>query len=231
MTQHRADPLDFAQLYQHLAARSLADQAITAQRYRDLIQRASTGGVDPARFRREYDRLVSEQSSRLAQELAELSASYYQSLLDLNRRYVDQLFDNLVEPDASNGDERVDERRPHESTRPEPQPATTTLELRLAGRVGDGVEAALSIENKRGQPANVTFLISDLMADDGGSPFRAPLHIEPPRLHLKPYEEAPVTLTLPLEPELFTANAVYRGTVLVRGHDDLELLLIIDVSE
>jgi hypothetical protein len=215
-----AEHTDFVRLYEQLAARSLADQALIAQRYRDLIQRASAGEIDPVRLRSEYDRLMTERSAALAKDLAALGASFYQSLLDLNRQYVDRLFDDLIAPGRPNGHSHhdEDERR------------AATMELHLSGALGDDLEASFAIENKRAEAADVVFLISDLTADDG-EPVRAHVRIEPPRLRLGGHDEAGVTLRLPLDPDLFTAGGRYRGVVLVRGHDDLELQLSVDVSE
>lgn len=49
--------------------------------------------------------------------------------------------------------------------------------------------------------------------------------IVPPRFTLDPREERLVMLVLPLLPELFTPGQHYRAEIVVRGHDDLELIL------
>ena len=81
------------------------------------------------------------------------------------------------------------------------------------------------IENRYAEPAEVSFLISDLTPTDGGEPFRSDLRVDPPAVALSPGEERAVQLALTIDAARFSPGCVYEATVLVRGHEDLELAI------
>jgi hypothetical protein len=219
------DAAQFASLLQELTARSMGDQVRAMQRYRELLQDLAAGRVDPAALRARYDRLVSEQSAQLARDVSELGMRYYQSMLDLNRAYVDRLFDDLAvsaggaaRPASDGGD----------AAPPPPQ----AVELTLRGRAGEDATASFVVENKRPEPAEVIFLVSDFAAvDDPAAAFRPQLDVTPPRFRLDPHEERDVALRIPLEPAQFAPGQSYRGQVLVRSNDDLTLEVSVEVQE
>jgi hypothetical protein len=224
MPQTYSDPAQFAGLLEELAARSVADQVRTAQRYRDLLQRIAAGDLDAAALRAEHDRLVATNQAELARDLSSLLVRYYEAILDLNRSYVDRLFDQLTwaaSARSSNGEN---------DAAPAPEPPPAAVELALTGRAGGVAEAGFAIENKRPDPAEVVFLVSEFTGPDGEA-FRPDLEIEPPRFELAPQAERTVTLRLPLDREHFKPGGRYRGEVLVRGGEDLELHLSVDVEE
>ena len=215
-----------AGLFEELTARALADQVRAAQRYRDLLHQVAAGEVDIATVRAEFDRLVTAQSADLVRDLTALGARYYQSMLDLNRAYVDRLFDEL----ASTA--RVAPAAAVEDVAPGPGhgAGAEAVELRVRGRPGDVVETGFVVENKRDEPADVVFLLSEFTGG-GGEPFRAPLELDPPRFRLGPNEERAVILRLPLDPVLFGADGRYDAELLVRGRDDQLLRLVVDVDQ
>jgi hypothetical protein len=224
MPQAYSDPAHFAGLLEELTARSVADQVRTAQRYRELLQRIAAGDLDAAALRAEHDRLVAANQTELAHDLSSLLVRYYEAVLDLNRSYVDRLFDQLTWAASARSPSGEHDGAPAA----EPPPAA--VELVLTGRAGGAAEAGFAIENKRPEPAEVTFLVSDFTGPNGEA-FRPELDIEPPRFHLAPQAERRVTLTLHLDPEHFKPGGRYRGEVLVRGGEDLELHLSVEVEE
>jgi hypothetical protein len=222
MAQPYPDAGHLAGALQELAARSVNDQVRAAQRYRELLEQVATGELDAAAVRAQYDRLVQEQSAELARQVGELSIRFYQSILDLNRAYVDRLFDQL----------RVVRPPPDEDGRtaaapPAPAPP---IELGLRGRVGETVETSFVVENKRAEAADIAFLLSEFTGGEG-EPFRVPLELDPPRFRLVGYGERAVALRLALTADLFAPGRRYRAEMLVRGNDDLVLRLVIDVDE
>jgi hypothetical protein len=172
-------------------------------------------------LRAEYERLVAEQTAKLANELTALGVGYYRAVLDLNRASVEQLFDDLVAG--------VRGRSSTDAEVAEPPASPAQVELRLEGRPGDVVETGFTIENKRMEPADVVFLVSDFV-DDTVEPFRARLELDPPRLTVPAGEEREVRLRLDLDPAQFVADREYIAQVLVRGTDELEIRLIVAVT-
>jgi hypothetical protein len=222
VAQAYADYSDFARAVEALTARLVADRVRVAQQYRDLMERVAAGEVDAASLRAEYDRLVAEQSGQLARDLSDLGVRYYESMLNLHRAYVDRLFDHLAAPTRTVS---TNDQAP-----PAPPPTPSIVELHLAGRMGYSVEAAFSIENKREDPADVFFLLSDFTSA-GVEPFRPFLELDPPRLLLEPHEERDVTVRVALDPDRFEAGRRYFAQVLVRGTEELELRLVLDVGD
>jgi hypothetical protein len=228
MSQSYSDPARFADLLQELTARSIADQVRTTQRYRDLLQRIAAGEVDAAALRVEHDRLVAANQAELARDLSTLLVRYYEAILDLNRNYVDRLFEQLgqvAQARSPNGE-------PDAATAqaPTPEPAPLAVELVLTGFPGGVAESGFVIENKREEPAEIVFLVSDFTSPDG-EPFRPELEIAPPRFQLPPQSEGRVALRLHLDPEHFESGRRYRGEVLVRGGEELELQIAVDVQD
>lgn len=221
-----AQPTDanFTGLFEELTARSLSEQVRTAQLYRDLLQRVAAGDLDAAALRAEHDRLFADHQAQLARDIAQLGVRYYESILDLQRAYVDRLFEQL---DAAARTTRGAVPTP-EAAQPEPDPVAVDIALR--GNPGDRVEAGFAVENNRLETAEVVFYASEFSGDDGAV-FRVPLELDPPRILLAPHTEHPVTLALVLDPERFKPGGRYRAQVLVRGGDQLELRLTVDVEE
>ncbi len=215
------EPPDFYRWIQDLTARSVADQTRALQRYNELMQRVLRGELNDPQLREEYTRFAQEESARYASDLAQLSLNYYGALLELGRSYSDRFFDQMLhnrEPRAAAGDGAAAAVTPRQ----------VTLELR--GTAGQEAAAAFVIENKRDAPAEITFLASEFVDTAGGQPFRAPLQIQPVQLSLEPHGEAEVRLRLPLLRELFSPGHQYQATVVVRGYDELELILSVRVN-
>lgn len=222
-----AQPTDanFTGLFEELSARSLAEQVRTAQRYRELLQQVAAGDLDATALRAEHDRLLADHQAQLARDITELGVRYYQSILDLNRAYVDRLFDQLAA--AARTTRREQEPAADEQ---EPEPAPAALAVALRGRPGQRVEAGFAVENNHDEVAEVVFYASEFTGE-GGEVFRVPLELDPPRILLAPHTEHPVTLAVELDPERFLPGARYRAQVLVRGGEQLELHITIEVEQ
>jgi hypothetical protein len=220
---------DIGQWFQNLATRSIADQMRAAQRYAELLQRLGRGELFAQSVRDEYLRFVREETTEYARNLAALSLNYYQALDTLGRTYNDRFFDQVLGA------------RPNE--RPQPAVAEATapdtarhaavprqVELALHAPLGAVATRSFVLENKQAEPAEISFLVSDFVGPAGTEPFRAALQFEPSRFSIAPGEERSVTLRLDLPADQFAPGQRYTATVLVRGYDDLELMLHIWVD-
>jgi hypothetical protein len=225
MAQPHPDYSDFARAFEELTTRSVADQVLVAQRLRDLLQQVAAGEVDLVTLRSQYDRLVTEQAAQLTRDLTTLGVRYYETMLDLNRAYAERLFDDLGAAAGLHNSNNARQAPPAE-----PPPAPAVVELRLRGKAGDWIEDGFVVENKRSEPSQIAFLLSEFTGD-GVEPFRPAVKLEPPRLELDPHEEATVMLRLELDRESFKPGVQYHAQLLVRGTDELELRLVVDVDE
>lgn len=207
------DPQDIGKWIQDLTSRSMAEQARALERYRDLVMRITRGELNEQTVLEEYMRFARDETTRYVRNLATLSLSYYNALLELTRAHNDRFFEQVLGATA-NGNAPVPRDTP-------PQ----RVEMELHAPVGQDITSSFIVENKRTEMAEISFLVSEFVGPAGTAPFRPPLQLKPPRFTLDPREERLVTLVLPLLPELFTPGQHYRAEIVVRGHDDLELIL------
>ena len=207
------DPQDIGKWLQDLTIRSVTEQARALERYRELVMRVTRGELNEQTVLEEYMRFARDETTRYVRNLATLCLSYYNALLELTRTYNDRFFEQLLGTGA-NGN-----APPAQATPPE------RVEVELRAPVGQTLTGSFIVENKRTEMAEISFLISEFVGPQGSAPFRPPLQLKPPRFTLGPREERAVALELPLLPELFAAGQHYRAKIVVRGYDDLELIL------
>lgn len=208
---------DISKWIQELVTRSSRQQAQAIQRLGSLVQRMASGELDQNRVRDEYTHFVQDESTRFVEDLTRLGLSFQTALLELNRKYSERFFDQVLGSSAA-------------PSQPNGQPAARKqVTLALSGSPGDELARKFMIENKRDEAEMVTFLVSEFSADQGGEAFRPPLQLEPARLSLSPGEEKAVTLRLPLLPEFFSPGETYRAEIIARGHREVTLLLSVSV--
>jgi hypothetical protein len=207
------EPQDLGKWIQDLTIRSVTEQARAIERYRDLVQRVVRGELDEQTVREEYMNFAREETTRYISNFATLSLSYYNALLELSRAYNDRFFEHVLGT-ATNGNVTAPR-----ATQPQ------QVEMELHALVGQNITSSFVIENKRTEIAEISFLISEFVGPPGTAPFRPPLQLNPPRFTLDPRGERVVTLHLPLLPELFTPGQRYTAKIIVRGYDDMELIL------
>lgn len=186
-----------------LITRAVDVQLDAAHRYQDWFVQSLVRGPSPRYW------LTS------ARELSHLGVTYYRSMAELGRQIPAQAARRPGgEPDG----------RDHTGS------SGTKLEVALQAPLGAQAHGVVVLANNNTVATDVSFLVSEFEGDDGSPPFRASLMIEPPRLALGPLGEAPVTLAVLLDPAVFRAGARYRGTIMVRGHEDRELRVSVVVE-
>lgn len=213
------DSQDLGQWLQELMTRSVAEQVRATQRYTDLMQRLSRGELNEQTVREEYMHFAREETTRYARNLASLSLSYYNALLEISRNYNDRFFEQVL-GGGLNG--KVDDKA-HTSP-PE------RIELELCASAGKDAASSFVIENRRTEAIDVSFIVSEFTDEQKTVSFRPPLQLQPPRFTIGPHEERVVSVRLPLLTELFSPGQLYTATVIVGGYDNLELLLKVRVE-
>jgi len=184
-----------------------------SESYKALVQRIANGEIDEQTVREEYMRFTREETTGYIRKLASLSLNYYNKLIEIKCTYTDRFFDHILGIAVG-----VDASSPKASP---PQ----RLEMELRGFVGQNITSSFVVENKRTERVEISFLVSEFAGPTGTAPFRPPLQLKPPRFTLDPREEYAVTLMLPLLPELFAPGQHYTANIIVRGYDDMELIL------
>jgi hypothetical protein len=207
---------DLSRLALRLAGQAVQEQVRTLQRYGDLVNRIATGELDERAIRDEAVRFAREETARYLQEVASLGLRHQSALLELERARNDRFFAAL--------EQRLDDG-------PEAVRVPQRVQLSFRGTPGEEVGAAFAIENKRGTVADISFVVSEFVGPSDDPPFRPPLVIDPPSFTLSAGEEQAVHLRLPLTAELFKPGTEYRSIVAVRGYEELELVLVVQVDE
>ena len=220
MSYGTGEPDDLRRLAETLTARVLADQAAITQRYQSLLERVSLGEIDPVRLRLEYNELLQQRSAQLVNELTTLGADYYRAILDLNRRYVEEMLDRLGAGGAM--------AAPAGAAADEGAPTTAHGEISISGQVGETVTASFVVENPEDVQGEVRFFVSDVVAGDGRT--CGPIEVEPTQLWLAAGESAEVHARVALEPERYEAGGRYEGKILARGSRDFEVTVHVLVA-
>jgi hypothetical protein len=218
MTSEQAD---FYKRMQDLTAWSVSEQTLALQRYNDLLQRLLRGELNDPQVREDYLRFVREETTHYMNDLAQLSLGYYSALLELGRNYNDRFFEQVL---------RRREPETHAGHRGEAADKPRQVMLDLRGAAGEEIVASFLIENKNATQAEISFVVSDCVDVTGGSPFKPPLQLFPAQFSLGPLEEVGIKIRLPLVRELFIPGHQYLVTVVVRGYDELELIIRVAVD-
>src|SRR5512132_1585573 len=158
-----ADSGDIYGWLRDVTTRSVAD----IQRYQNLVQSVLRGEISEQQFREGCLSFAREKTDSYLRELGQLSLNYYSSLHQLSRAYADQFFERVLQDQSERG-------------RREPDRQPRRIELPLRGPVNQEARASFAIENKRSEPADISFLLSEFTEVGGGSAFRPRLEFEPP---------------------------------------------------
>jgi len=211
-------PNDFMRSIQELITNSASDQIRSSRQFNDLVQSIARGELNDREVNERVRQFLTEASSRYVNDISQLAISFFSALRTVNRHYNDHFY-NHVTGSSSNGHT------------PENENGTLQrVDMTLTAAVGSDIQQPFVIENRQDQPREVSFAVSEFTEAGGSSSFRAPLQLQPSRFTLRPHDEQVVTMILPLLPEFFAPGKQYVGTVLVRGHENLMLSLLIDVK-
>jgi predicted flap endonuclease-1-like 5' DNA nuclease len=212
------EPQDVSKWIQDLITRTTREQIQAIQRLSNLVQRVSSGELDQRQVREEYSQFVTSESSRYVEDLTRLGLSFQAALLELNRKYSDRFFDQVLGSPL------------HEAAAANNSHARREIELQLMGVRGEEVVKTFVISNKRPEDEVVTFLVSEFIQAGTANAFRPPLQLQPPRLTLRPGEERTVTMRLPLLDELFDSGERYLATIIAKGHQEIAISLLVEVT-
>ena len=100
------------------------------------------------------------------------------------------------------------------------------MALELHAPSGAVASGAFTLENRRDEPAEVSFEVSRWTASDG-SLVDVPVVLSPPELQIAPLASADVTIAVRLVPDVFALDQLYTTSIVVKGYDGLELVLTV----
>jgi hypothetical protein len=201
---------DWTRWHQAFNARLVEQNNQAIGQYQFLLRKVASGELAQEAIQEASRGFVERRTPEYARRAAELNSRFFDGLIKLNQRCVEDLFKHLM-PDTDARERAVD-----------------TLSLPLAGAVGTTVTASLTVENVETERSHVTCSISDFRSTDGSGPsFKAPCVADPVDFWLEPQETRTVTIRLDLKPDLFGIGRSYAATMLIRGTGDEDILVFL----
>jgi len=207
-----ADVNEWTSWYQAVTAYMLEQTQSALARYQSLLERVATGRITPSSIQDYARKFATDRTLLLSRDTANLQLEFFESLLQMNQDFTDDLFAYLAREESSRVNGSIE-----------------SISLDLIGRSGSTVAASLMVENTAARTSEVHCAISEFQKDDGtGLTFRAPLEVEPVEFPLNPGETRAVALRLHLSAQLFAPNQSYTGTLIInQGKQNILVLLTV----
>jgi len=205
-----ADVDEWTSWYQAVTAYMLEQTQSALARYQSVLERVASGRITPSSIQDYARKFAGDRTLLLSRDTANLQLKFFESLLELNQDFADDLFSYLASDESSRANGSIE-----------------SISLDLIGRSGSTVAASLTVENTAAQTSEVHCAISEFRKADGtGLTFRPPLEVDPLEFPLNPGETRPVALRLYLNPDVFVSNQNYTGTLIINQKKQSILVLL-----
>jgi hypothetical protein len=169
------------------------------ERYQADLESVASGALTPVELQ---SRLVEDTTRQSVERLHQMRLAYFdflESVSDLSAAFERDFLDRLL--GGAGG--------------------TSSGQVELRAPLGDRAVAELMVENTRGGPVVVRVAVTDVRRADGiGPAFDPAITIDPDGLMLEPGSTAAVRVSLVMDPQHFTADVRYVGTVQLLRHGD-----------
>ena len=202
-----------------LASRYVSDNVRLWQRYAEGLRRVSEGVMPRAQT-------VSTPAASLgnvpgfAQQLMQLNLTHYSELLNTYAEFTNRMLSTLLQPQESTAAAAAPPRPPS------PPAGSARLELIFDGATGETVSQSFAVANKKTEPIDVAFELTEFVAEEGAAQFRAPVTFAPDTFVLSPGAERIVECRIPLT-SAFVPGTRYMALVRVTGFPALDTALIV----
>jgi hypothetical protein len=203
-----------------LAARYVSDNLRLWQQYGEGLRRVSEGAIPRAdtAARAEVPR---SDIPTFARQLMQLNLTHYSELLNTYAEFTNRILTTVFQaPDAPSVTSAA------ATPSPAPAPAGARIELEFTGVTGESVSQSFAVANKKAEPIDVAFEVTEFVSENGASRFRAPVMFAPDVFVLSPGAERIVECRLALTPA-FVPGTRYLALVRVIGFPALETALIV----
>jgi hypothetical protein len=194
---------EWADWYKAVTAFLAEQNRLAFARYQRLLEKVARGEIAPSSIQDYSAKFIQSRGPVYTQATTELNMRFFEGLLELNRKFTDDLFGRLIHDGPGSTD-------PLES-----------ILLELTGPSGSTASSSLVIDNITNEPSEVWCRFSPFRSTDGSDlALRVPLEVEPARFRLLPGESRSVDVRLNLDPEFFQPGRSYSGTLLVNQGDN-----------
>jgi hypothetical protein len=202
-----------------LASRYVSDNVRLWQRYAEGLRRVSEG-VLPRTQTAATPGASLGNVPIFAQQLMQLNLTHYSELLNTYAEFTNRMLSTVLQPQGS---APAAAAPPHSA----PAPAgSTRLELVFDGAGGATISQSFAVANKKTEPIDVAFELTDFVAEEGAARFRAPVTFTPDTFVLSPGAERIVECRIPLV-AAFVPGTRYMALVRVTGFPALDTALIV----
>ena len=234
-------PQDLRRLVHSTANRMLEESLRNLRQHNEVRRLVARGDLTDLELNAAYHDYERQAGAFYRQAVADLTVRYHASLAELGVDYSRRFYDEILTKYADGVDGRPVGAGPSWSftTSAGGQDATassraTTVDGQRPKRValelhtpsGAVASGAFTLENRRDEPAEVSFEVSRWTASDG-SLMEVPVVLSPPELQIAPLASADVTIAVRLVPDVFALDQLYTTSIVVKGYDGLELVLTV----
>lgn len=197
--------VDVANWFETLSKYASEQSARAIARQQRLMERISSGEISVDRINDQSKRYLAESAPHFMNDVVELGMQFAGRMQRSSTTFAEGLYDRILGAETS--------------MRAEVAPI-----LDLRGASGDGVTAALVVENTRLVPADVICSMSDFVSRSTGETVSAG-DVFPSRFALAPGEARDVSVHLSLSPESFAPATDYFGMLRIAGAGERETIV------
>jgi hypothetical protein len=202
-----------------LASRYVSDNVRLWQRYTEGLRRVSEEVLPRAQAAPRPGGPLGSVPI-LAQQLIQLNLSHYSELLNTYAEFTNRMLSTVLQPQESAA-------TPAAPPPPPSAPAgSTRLELVFEGATGETVSQSFVVANKKTEPIDVAFELTEFVAEEGAAQFRAKVTFAPETFVLSPGAERIVECRIPIG-TAFVPGTRYMALVRVTGFPALDTALIV----
>jgi hypothetical protein len=238
-------PQDLRRLVHSTANRMLEESLRNLRQHNEVRRLIARGELTDLELNAAYHDYERQAAAIYRQAVADLTVRYHASLAELGVDYSRRFYEEVLAKYSSGDGDRQNGAGPSWSFSTtvgrgdgEPSVAAPTaapagdgprpkrVALELHAPLGAVASGAFSLENRRDEPADVSFVVSSWTASDGRV-VDVPVVLSPPELQIAPRASADVTIAVRLLPDVFAPDQLYTTSVVVKGYDGLELLLTV----
>jgi hypothetical protein len=212
-------PDDYSAKIAQLASGYVSDNVRLWQRYGDGLRRVSEGALP----RGDAAGTARSDIPTVAQQVMQLNLTHYSDLLKSYADFTNRLLSTVFQaPAAAPGASAS----PPSAAASTAAGASTPIELTFSGTIGESLSQSFAIANKKAEPIDVAFELTEFVSEEGTSRFRAPVTFVPDVFVLPPGAECVVECRVSLIPA-FVPGTRYMAVVRVAGFPALETALIV----
>ena len=202
-----------------LATRYVSDNLRLWQQYGEGLRRVSEGAIPRADGAAARGEATRSDIPTFARQLMQLNMTHYSELLNTYAEFTNRILTTVFQaPDAPSVTTAA--------ATPSPAPAGARVELEFTGSTGESVSQSFAVVNRKAEPIDVAFEVTEFVSENGASRFRAPVMFAPDVFLLSAGAERIVECRLALTPA-FVPGTRYLALVRIIGFPALETALIV----